>query len=246
MKLELEVYGSLCATSVFTINGVDAEYQDFGHKYDADPEDAEEYGCGNMIFEPGYFSEGIGDKYGINEDEFKIICEKLEEKLSFGSCGWCGKRVWRLEFTFKELLERIDLDDLHDMIVHDFHLTDDEKRRLAIAVTENCLKECYMPIHYFLVTDAMNLCKKYLDDLSEETRKKTEDLVLECDRRKLSPAVYTGISVLYEQDDESYKRYGGAVNYGLSGTLDVVRRFADKVEGNYKKFLLEYFEENLI
>lgn len=29
-------------------------------------------------------------KYSINKKEYDEICKKLEEGLSFGSCGWCS------------------------------------------------------------------------------------------------------------------------------------------------------------
>ena len=35
-------------------------------------------------------TQSILDKYKINVDEYKVIVEELEDKLSFGSCGWCS------------------------------------------------------------------------------------------------------------------------------------------------------------
>jgi len=89
MKLELEVYGALCATSVFRINGIDAEYWDFGSKTDEDPENAPDYGCGDMRFTPETVSNETLLKYGITKEDAEEIQDRLREELSFGSCGWC-------------------------------------------------------------------------------------------------------------------------------------------------------------
>jgi hypothetical protein len=89
MKLELEIYGSLCSTSVFIINGIEAYEGDFGDKYDDDPDGAEDYACGNMQFYPSCPTEKILTKYKINTSEYMEIASRLEEGLSFGSCGWC-------------------------------------------------------------------------------------------------------------------------------------------------------------
>ena len=89
MDLKFEVFGALCAMSLFRINGIDADEDDFGGKWDHDPENAEDYGCGNMQFERKESTPAVMDKYKITQGEYEIICEKLEDSLSFGSCGWC-------------------------------------------------------------------------------------------------------------------------------------------------------------
>ena len=89
MKLKIEIYDCLCATSVFKINGKDAYSTDFGSQGDISPEDAEEYACGNMQFITKEPTEEILKKYSISEKEYREIAEELSEKLSFGSCGWC-------------------------------------------------------------------------------------------------------------------------------------------------------------
>ena len=89
MELELKIYGALCATSVFTINGIDANYKDFGKKYDRDSENAEDYGCGNMQFTGNPSTTEILSKYQITEEEYQEVVSKLEDGLSFGCCGWC-------------------------------------------------------------------------------------------------------------------------------------------------------------
>lgn len=88
MELELEIYSALCETSSFYINGIEAEWRDFGDKYDTDPENAEEYGCGNMEFLPKLATDEVLEKYKITRSEYLEVQEKLGG-LSFGSCGWC-------------------------------------------------------------------------------------------------------------------------------------------------------------
>lgn len=89
MKLICESYGCYCDLQNFNINGIDASWEDFGTKEDIAPDEAPEYGCGDMEFTPKLPTQAILDKYKINVDEYKEICNKLEQKLSFGYCGWC-------------------------------------------------------------------------------------------------------------------------------------------------------------
>ena len=89
MKYEILDYGALCELATFTINSKNADYDDFGDKYDNDTENAEDYGCGDMRFFPKPAAEEILTKYNISLDEYNILTKELEDKLSFGSCGWC-------------------------------------------------------------------------------------------------------------------------------------------------------------
>lgn len=89
MELKLEIYSSLCETSSFTINGIDARHEDFGEKYDRNQEDAEDYACGNMQFIGNKPTIEILSKYKITEEEYQEIVLKLEDGLSFGRCSWC-------------------------------------------------------------------------------------------------------------------------------------------------------------
>lgn len=89
MKIEMKVYGALCSTELFVINDVAADSSDFGCQYDADPENAEEYGCGNMTFEGKAPTAEVLSKYKITEAEYALIVAQLESALSFGGCGWC-------------------------------------------------------------------------------------------------------------------------------------------------------------
>jgi hypothetical protein len=90
MKLELDFYSALCSTSIFVINDVRADYEDFGVKDDLDKENAEPYGCGNMQFiatRPA--KPEVLKKYNITKPEYELIANQLESGLSFGTCGWC-------------------------------------------------------------------------------------------------------------------------------------------------------------
>lgn len=91
MDYKLEIYGSLCATRTFTINGIVANKDDFGDQYDTDPYSAEAYSCGDMRFIPfDEPKEGVLERYGITKEEFDTIKWALESSLSFGRCGWCS------------------------------------------------------------------------------------------------------------------------------------------------------------
>lgn len=88
-NFELKVYGSLCATSVFKINGIDASSSDFGDQEDQNREEAEDYACGNMKFTRSIPTQKVLEKYNITKEQFNLIADELEQKLSFGRCGWC-------------------------------------------------------------------------------------------------------------------------------------------------------------
>ncbi len=89
MKLELDFVGCLCECSEFIINGVKADNSDFGDKSDENPDEAEDYGCGDMRFTSNASTPEILEKYKITQKEYDKICDELKEGLSFGSCGWC-------------------------------------------------------------------------------------------------------------------------------------------------------------
>ncbi len=89
MKLELKIYGSLCSTQTFSINGITAKSSDFGESADEDQENAEDYACGDMKFTGTDSTPDVLEKYNITEKEYAEVTEKLEEGLSFGCCGWC-------------------------------------------------------------------------------------------------------------------------------------------------------------
>lgn len=90
MQVTLEVLKGYCALKAFEINGVSAEYRDFGNKEDADPPNEAYCGCSDMRFTPILPTQEVLDKYGINVTEYKEICDMLGSKLSFGACNLCA------------------------------------------------------------------------------------------------------------------------------------------------------------
>jgi len=89
-EIVIEIYHSLpCSCEVFTINGIDADENDFGSTHDMDPDSAEEYGCGDRQFVPDMPTDEVLKKYSITLKEYKEICCELQNCLNVGSCGWC-------------------------------------------------------------------------------------------------------------------------------------------------------------
>ena len=89
MELKCNSMGALCALGTFEINGIQADEEDFGEHYDTNPELAEDYCCYNMKFFSKPATQEVLDKYGITLQEYHEVCDKLDEELSFGNCGWC-------------------------------------------------------------------------------------------------------------------------------------------------------------
>lgn len=79
----------LCTLKVFSINGKKADASEFGKGYDARPDLADDYGCGDYVFAPLPPTEKVLKKYSISESDYKKICEALAERLSFGRCSEC-------------------------------------------------------------------------------------------------------------------------------------------------------------
>jgi len=90
VQLKLKVFGSLCTTAVFEINGITADESEFGHGKDISPHSAEPYCCGYREWTASLPDQEVLDKYKITVDEYRQICDQLEEGLSFGPCGMCS------------------------------------------------------------------------------------------------------------------------------------------------------------
>lgn len=90
MKLELDVYSSICETKIFVVNGVKATYKDFGRKVDTQPNQSKPNICGNMTFESIASTKQVLDKYKISTNEYNHICTLLRGCMSFGVCKQCG------------------------------------------------------------------------------------------------------------------------------------------------------------
>lgn len=90
MDLKLSFASCMCCAQEFEINGVKADSSDFGEQYDNDPENAEEYGCGDMTFFAKQAESEVLKKYKISLEEYEEVAVKLTSGLSFGSCGLCS------------------------------------------------------------------------------------------------------------------------------------------------------------
>jgi len=89
MEFKVESYGALCSLATFTINGKEAEEEEFVDKYDHDPDQAEPYGCGDMAADVIASTKEVLEKYNITEKEYQEIATAVAEEVSFGACGWC-------------------------------------------------------------------------------------------------------------------------------------------------------------
>lgn len=89
MNYEAKVYSAFCSLKTFTINGMDADEDDFIDRFDYDVDNAECGGCGDMRADVKEPETAVLEKYGISEAEYVIIATDVAEKLSFGACGWC-------------------------------------------------------------------------------------------------------------------------------------------------------------
>lgn len=90
MKIEIMTHHALpCSTKIFKINGINADQYDFGDMEDGG---VENYACQNMHFVPNYskeYRQAAMLKYGITNEEYLGVCERLRDELYVGECGWC-------------------------------------------------------------------------------------------------------------------------------------------------------------
>lgn len=90
LDYHIDSMGALCSLSRDShINHKYIDVDDFVNKYDHDSANAQEYGCGNMKADVIESTPEVLAKYGIDEDEYKIIAFEISQALSFGACGWC-------------------------------------------------------------------------------------------------------------------------------------------------------------
>ena len=91
MNVEIKPFNSLpCRPRVFTINGINANTDYFGHSEDTNRDIAEPYGCGCSEFVPNDDDMSAAmEMYGISADEFHEIQDMLVDKLSVGYCVCC-------------------------------------------------------------------------------------------------------------------------------------------------------------
>lgn len=82
-------YGLPCALQKFTVNGIEADTDDFG---EAVSENNGFGGCINNHFVGNIDSSHIKEvcnKYNITYEEYLEIVEHLEDRLDVGDCSWC-------------------------------------------------------------------------------------------------------------------------------------------------------------
>lgn len=90
MKLELKFDNYSCFfMPTFTINGIDADSDDFGDLYDRDSESARDYCCADMKFTRIPAKLEVLEKYNISVPEYELIAGQLEVGLSLGECNSC-------------------------------------------------------------------------------------------------------------------------------------------------------------
>ena len=91
MEIKAVPYDCLpCRLSEFTINGIEADQDDFGDTEDVyrglNPTD---YCCDNMQFVPRDATEDVLAKYGITREDYELVCRDLLDLFNIGFCGWC-------------------------------------------------------------------------------------------------------------------------------------------------------------
>lgn len=77
-----------CMLLTFTINGKDADMDEFGYSNTYGDMDA--YRCCTIFIPYEIPDHNLLKKYEISKDEYREICEKLRDKLRVTDCGWCS------------------------------------------------------------------------------------------------------------------------------------------------------------
>lgn len=90
MEVKIKPFDALpCALKVFTINGINADKDDFGVGRDVDEFNADPYCCGYWKFTARSATQAVLNKYKISADEYNEVAQMLESTLDVGRCGWC-------------------------------------------------------------------------------------------------------------------------------------------------------------
>jgi hypothetical protein len=78
-----------CRPVELRINGIKANFYDFGKSKDIDPLNAPPCGCANRVFKMGVLKPYTLNKYGLSPKDVEDLRIILEEKFSIGLCKRC-------------------------------------------------------------------------------------------------------------------------------------------------------------
>ena len=89
MTLEIKPFHALpCSLEIFTINGINADIDDFGEViFNGGSCMENECGC---EFHHKLPTDDVIAKYGITLGEYEKITSKLNDNLNVYGCGWCS------------------------------------------------------------------------------------------------------------------------------------------------------------
>ena len=76
-----------CTLGKFIINDKKADVDDFGVTFS---DGSAMKGTCSKRFKSGLPTQAVLDKYGINLEEYREVCERLEENLEVYNCGYCS------------------------------------------------------------------------------------------------------------------------------------------------------------
>lgn len=96
--IKIVPYGALpCEAQEFSIGKVAADKSDFGYNsdvgsfdYEYGEWDDENWACADNQFVPHEtVDQEVLQKYGISEQEYRQIQDRLASEFCVGGCGWC-------------------------------------------------------------------------------------------------------------------------------------------------------------
>lgn len=90
MEVVIKRYKYLpCHLEVFTINGINADREDFGY-LDGCCGEYEDYSCSNCVFviDESKKEEAML-KYHLTEVEYDMVCSELRSECYIDECGYC-------------------------------------------------------------------------------------------------------------------------------------------------------------